>query len=148
MQAWALDRVAGVVEQLVSELVTNCVEHAKTVSAMVLLVHTAGTLRIEVRDHDPVNLPVRRDTGPDDTSGRGLLIIEAWSDRWGVRVGDSGKSVWCELAAPRSAAEGKQALTDARQVAAQAACDGLGHDVRAAAVLDSPGRSHVERGPA
>lgn len=97
---WRLGEAARVVEQLVSELVTNSIEHAGGVSVMVLLMYAAGMLRIEVRDHDAVNLPVLKDPGLADTDGRGLVIVEALSDRWGVRVTDTGKSVWCELAVP------------------------------------------------
>jgi serine/threonine-protein kinase RsbW len=33
-----------------------------------------------------------------DVGGRGLVIVQALSDRWGVQVTDSGKTVWCEFA--------------------------------------------------
>jgi len=32
------------------------------------------------------------------SSGRGLRIIDAFADRWGVSVGPAGKTVWCEIA--------------------------------------------------
>lgn len=63
----------------------------------VLLTHAAGTLRIEVRDRDTVTLPVRRAPDFEEETGRGLLIIEAYADRWSVQLTDSGKAVWCEL---------------------------------------------------
>jgi anti-sigma regulatory factor (Ser/Thr protein kinase) len=101
---WRLDEAAEPVEQLVTELVTNSIEHAEDgASVVVLLMYAAGMLRLEVRDHDPLNVPLLRNPGPDDPCGRGLVIVKALSDRWGVRITDTGKSVWCELGTPRPA---------------------------------------------
>jgi anti-sigma regulatory factor (Ser/Thr protein kinase) len=102
MARWRLsETTTGVVEQLISELVTNSIEHANGVSVTVLLVYAAQTLRIEVRDNDSGNLPVLKDPELADTDGRGLIIVEALADHWGVRVTDTGKSVWCDLAIPQ-----------------------------------------------
>lgn len=98
---WKLDEVADVAAQLVSELVTNSVEHAQTEFVRLMVIHAEATLWIDVGDDDAANLPARRQAGPDDIGGRGLAIIEAMSDRWGVSVTDSGKSVWCAIAVPR-----------------------------------------------
>ncbi|MFG2652240.1 ATP-binding protein [Streptomyces sp. NPDC048436] len=35
----------------------------------------------------------------DAESGRGLLIVVALADKWGVAERDPGKVVWCEFAA-------------------------------------------------
>ena len=99
---WKLDEVADVAVQLVSELVTNSVEHARTARVRLMMTHAAATLWIDVGDDDTARLPVIRQAGPGDIRGRGLTIIEAMSDRWGVSVTGSGKSVWCALAAPRA----------------------------------------------
>jgi anti-sigma regulatory factor (Ser/Thr protein kinase) len=101
---WRLGEVADPVGQLVSELVTNSIEHAECVSVTVLLMYAAGMLRLEVRDQDGAHVPVLRYPAPGDLNGRGLVIVEALSDRWGVRVTDAGKAVWCELAAGPSTA--------------------------------------------
>lgn len=34
---------------------------------------------------------------PDGESGRGLVIVEALADRWGVGERVPGKIVWCEF---------------------------------------------------
>jgi anti-sigma regulatory factor (Ser/Thr protein kinase) len=99
VREWRLGETADVVQQLASELVTNSVEHAQTSSVRVLLMFMAGTLRLDVADDDVVSLPVRAQPSVDDVSGRGLAIVEALSDRWGVRITRCAKSVWCELAA-------------------------------------------------
>lgn len=98
---WQLDDLTEVVQQLVSELVTNSIEHAVTSCVRVLLVHSAGTLRLDVTDDDVVSLPVRAQVGVDDITGRGLAIVEALSDRWGVHITASAKTVWCEVIAWR-----------------------------------------------
>lgn len=98
---WQLDDLTDVVQQLVSELVTNSVEHADTSDVRVLLVHATGTLRLNVSDDDVVSLPVMAQAGVDDISGRGLAIVEALSERWGVHITGCAKTVWCELVAWR-----------------------------------------------
>lgn len=97
---WRLGEAAEPIEQLVSELVTNSVEHAECVSVTVLLMYAADVLRLEVRDQDAAHVPVLKNPEPGDLDGRGLVIVQALSDRWGVRVTDAGKTVWCELALP------------------------------------------------
>jgi len=97
LKEWQLDDVTEVVQQLVSELVTNSVEHADTSDVRVLLVHANGTLRLDVTDDDVVSLPVLALADVDDVSGRGLAIVDALSDRWGVRITACAKTVWCEL---------------------------------------------------
>ena len=103
LNRWRLTDAAEPAESLVSELVTNAIRHAEDgASVVVLLMYAAGKVRMEVRDHDPLNLPLVKTPGPLDASGRGLVLVEALSDHWGVRVTDSSKSVWCELtASPR-----------------------------------------------
>jgi anti-sigma regulatory factor (Ser/Thr protein kinase) len=100
---WRLGDAAEPIAHLVSELVTNSVEHAQCVSVTVLLMYAAGMLRLEVRDQDAVNVPVLKSPQPGDVNGRGLVIVEALADRWGVRVTSEGKAVWCEFAVPTPA---------------------------------------------
>lgn len=97
MTEWQLEEMTDVVRQLVSELVTNSVEHARTTCVRILLLHAAGVLRLDVTDDDVVSLPVRATAGVEDIRGRGLAIVEALSDRWGVHITASAKTVWCEL---------------------------------------------------
>ncbi len=97
LKEWQLEDVTDVVRQLVSELVTNSIEHAETSCIRVLLMQADGVLRLDVTDDDVVSLPVRARPSIDDISGRGLTIVEALSDRWGVHIASSAKTVWCEL---------------------------------------------------
>jgi hypothetical protein len=92
------------VELCVSELVTNAVNAAggdgvDHVIELTLAVRLdgGGTLFVGVHDRlggEPVV------NAPDDAAenGRGLFMVEALSNDWGVDVeGDDGKVVWCEL---------------------------------------------------
>jgi anti-sigma regulatory factor (Ser/Thr protein kinase) len=81
---------------LVSELVTNAVIHGRT-SATVQVHRPADLLRVSVRDDNPV-LPATGDAPTlSAESGRGLTIVSALADRWGVEAVDSGKAIWFEL---------------------------------------------------
>jgi hypothetical protein len=39
-------------------------------------------------------MPVRRDAGPDEIGGRGLLLVETLGQDWGVYREADGKVVW------------------------------------------------------
>jgi hypothetical protein len=54
------------------------------------------TCRIEVVDHDP-HTPRATKAATFATSGRGLALVEALSDSWGVESRDAGKGVWCDV---------------------------------------------------
>ena len=81
---------------VVSELVTNSVLHAGTPSEVVVVVDDR-CVRVEVRDADPT-LPTMRQPSPDTVTGRGLLLVDALTDRWGSSPAGPGKVVWFELA--------------------------------------------------
>ena len=78
-----------------SELVTNAVIHARSAVTLVLLL-TAGALRVEVSDDDPTR-PQSRDASAAATSGRGMQIVGSVADRWGVTGHSDGKTVWFEV---------------------------------------------------
>jgi anti-sigma regulatory factor (Ser/Thr protein kinase) len=102
LRDWQLAESTHTVEQLVSELLANSIEHARTSSVGICLIDTDRALLIEIYDTDAERLPTPKAPSLDDTSGRGLLIVEELSDRWGVRVTNHGKTVWCEVAIPRA----------------------------------------------
>jgi anti-sigma regulatory factor (Ser/Thr protein kinase) len=96
---WRIDHFSERAELLVTELLTNALTHARTDggTVTVLLMYAAGTLRLEVRDRDPANLPVLRNADLSEETGRGLTLIDAYADRWGYRGTEAGKAVWGEL---------------------------------------------------
>jgi anti-sigma regulatory factor (Ser/Thr protein kinase) len=101
LRGWRLDSLADLAALLVSELVTNALRHA-TGPVGVRLVRPAelgDTLLVEVSDPLP-DPPHERAPRPDEESGRGLQLVAGSSRRWGTRPGDTGKTVWFELAVP------------------------------------------------
>nr|WP_043173221.1 ATP-binding protein [Streptomyces sp. NRRL B-24484] len=87
---------ADVAELLTSELITNALVHTPTGAVFDAALTPEGLLRIEVRDGAP-GLPGRRAPGEYATSGRGLLLVEALADDWGVQLRGDGKVTWFEL---------------------------------------------------
>lgn len=90
---WDLGEVEWQATQLLSELATNAVLHAGTdftVSVDVL----EDALRVQVRDASRRSPRARR-YGLGATTGRGLGLVEALAQDWGVEVDGSGKTVWC-----------------------------------------------------
>lgn len=97
--AWGVPEVAGTAELLGCELVTNAVRYATAMpgsTLRLLVIRDRARLRIEV--HDPSGRPpVVRAPGPDETSGRGLVLVTALAADTGWRLAAHGKVVWCEL---------------------------------------------------
>lgn len=87
---WADD-----VTLLVSELASNAVRHARS-PFTVAVGCDAATVRVEVADASP-QLPVLQQPPVEAVTGRGLMIIEALSRRWGVEPTETGKTVWFEV---------------------------------------------------
>ena len=82
---------------IASELVTNAVRHART--PLTMSVSRCGRrLRVGVRDHDSTP-PTPRVVGSDDASGRGMQVVEALCEDWGVLSAAGGKVVWAILPA-------------------------------------------------
>jgi anti-sigma regulatory factor (Ser/Thr protein kinase) len=80
---------------LVSELVTNAVVHARTEVRLRLRLDR-DVLRVEVEDRDE-RLPEARQAALRDERGRGLLLVERYTARWGVTPGAGRKTVWFEV---------------------------------------------------
>jgi anti-sigma regulatory factor (Ser/Thr protein kinase) len=88
-------------EMLVSELSTNALRATwslqEAMPIALWLLANQQRLTIEVWDCHAGD-PARRPAPADAEDGRGLVIIEAYSNRWGVRRATSRvKAVWCEL---------------------------------------------------
>jgi anti-sigma regulatory factor (Ser/Thr protein kinase) len=80
---------------LVTELVTNAIVHARSPVRVSVAVDDSR-LRVAVYDYAP-QPPIRRPPSEEALNGRGLLLVERLSDRWGFDAGPSGKSVWFEI---------------------------------------------------
>ena len=95
LEGWDLGRLADAATLLVSELAANAVLHART--AIRVRVRLAAT-RVRIEVHDGNNrAPARKHYSSMATTGRGLLLVERMSSRWGVEAQGAGKQVWFEL---------------------------------------------------
>ncbi|MFD8967065.1 ATP-binding protein [Streptomyces sp. NPDC059568] len=103
-EEWQLTEMSDTLESAVSELVSNAVVHGRAArgSRVTVTYRLDGErLRVEVRDW-ATGMPqtgraaVCEDGGLPEC-GRGLLMVGALADRWGVDRHAVGKSVWFEL---------------------------------------------------
>jgi anti-sigma regulatory factor (Ser/Thr protein kinase) len=82
-----------------SELVGNAVRHTHSVNGTGLAVDWAlddAGVTVQVADPSPA-APAPRDAADTEAGGRGLHIVEALADDWGVRPTDGGKRVWAHI---------------------------------------------------
>ncbi|MGW6020628.1 ATP-binding protein [Streptomyces sp. NPDC055099] len=88
---------------ITAELTANAVRHGHVPGRdfHLQLALAEGTFRIEVTDTRAEKQPPTTAPAPDSTSesGRGLLLVTALADNWGVtpRPTTPGKTVWAEL---------------------------------------------------
>ncbi|WP_262850388.1 ATP-binding protein [Sphaerisporangium corydalis] len=87
-------RMADDLVLVVGELLGNAVVYGRP-PVMLSLWSTGEELCVRVTDDGPED-PRRLDLGPAAPHGRGLTIVEALADRWGVAraPGGTGKTVW------------------------------------------------------
>jgi anti-sigma regulatory factor (Ser/Thr protein kinase) len=107
LREWRLTVLADDAELVVSELTTNSVVASRwrvLAGIRLTLICDRQQLVVLVADSDP-GTPARRHAGADDESGRGLLLVESLSDRFGWYLaadGTPGKVVWAVLSVPSS----------------------------------------------
>ncbi|MFC9848510.1 ATP-binding protein [Streptomyces sp. NPDC060223] len=90
----------------VSELATNALVHGVPPGRgfQLCLRYEGDVLRVEVHDGGPGAPRIADDA---DEGGRGLLLVAALSDKWGVAERDPGKVVWCEWEAGATGEDGR-----------------------------------------
>jgi serine phosphatase RsbU (regulator of sigma subunit)/anti-sigma regulatory factor (Ser/Thr protein kinase) len=98
LSAWGMGGLADDVELAAGELLGNVLLHtdAGAVVTLEVLPEPVRRVRLSVQDRSSV-WPRRRSPGEAATSGRGLLMIDALTARWGVEPRGDGKAVWCEF---------------------------------------------------
>ncbi|HET6856405.1 MAG TPA: ATP-binding protein [Streptomyces sp.] len=87
---------AETAELLTTELVTNALVHTEH-DAEVTVTLTLSKLRVEIRDFVARHPTMHRAVTDDGTHGRGLVLVQALADAWGVRSQGVGKVVWFDL---------------------------------------------------
>jgi len=93
---WGLEATLDPALLVVSELVTNAVVNARS-QVTVRLRLRPDHLLVEVEDQDS-RLPVLQQHNDwDALGGRGLMLVDALSARWGSQPCPFGKLVWAEL---------------------------------------------------
>ncbi|MEU0219083.1 ATP-binding protein, partial [Streptomyces sp. NPDC006265] len=129
-------RLADDATLVVSELVTNAVVHAGTDVEMECRLEgdtpDTAALVVEVSDHHPSRAPRGSEPEtPHDTPeyGRGLRLVGALSEAWGITYRTGRKTVWARLPAGGCAA--------GEQIEAYAGEHALARGLRAAEVLAS-----------
>ncbi|MFG3101078.1 SpoIIE family protein phosphatase [Streptomyces sp. NPDC048182] len=98
VRTWGDEERGDEIELVADELITNALMHTEG-SAIVTLRVLEGAdrrLRVEVEDSSSA-LPRRREAGEAGVSGRGLFLVEALTDLWGVEARGGGKCVWSEF---------------------------------------------------
>jgi anti-sigma regulatory factor (Ser/Thr protein kinase) len=95
LDEWGWRERSEAAQLIVSELVTNAVEHAATAVEISMRVDES-LLRLEVSDAGG-GQPVRKEVKPGDPSGRGLNIVAFLAQEWGATVEPGCTTVWCTL---------------------------------------------------
>ncbi|MFE2516298.1 ATP-binding protein [Streptomyces mirabilis] len=89
--------LADSVELAVSELVANVVRHVPDRRCALLVLRQTAGVRVEVADGSPQPPRVPTELSPEAEGGRGLVLLDAVVDKWGVGPGPGGgKTVWFE----------------------------------------------------
>jgi anti-sigma regulatory factor (Ser/Thr protein kinase) len=97
LRAWDSDKLVDSALIVASELATNALVHARSPfrlsitqrsDAVEIAIRDASTQRAEPRPIDPTRV-----------GGRGLILVDRCSSRWGTHEEADGKTVWAELAA-------------------------------------------------
>jgi anti-sigma regulatory factor (Ser/Thr protein kinase) len=93
--------LADTLELIVSEIVTNAVRatrHLRDANLTTPVIRLWLGLDLDsvlIRVWDASSqMPTRQDAGPDDDSGRGLMLVGSLAKEWGAYREEAGKVVW------------------------------------------------------
>ncbi|MGW1780404.1 ATP-binding protein [Streptomyces sp. NPDC002143] len=80
-----------------TELIANVVRHTPDHHCKLLLLKQPTGVRAEVTDNHGQLLPTPAQLHPEAEGGRGLFLLDAMVDKWGVSpTSEGGKTVWFE----------------------------------------------------
>ncbi|MFI1934781.1 ATP-binding protein [Streptomyces sp. NPDC020330] len=99
---WECEKRMNDVLLCVTELATNALRHGvppgRGFKVHIYLERIENALRVELHDSgDGEVCPADELPGAEDEGGRGLLLVAAVADKWGVGERNPGKIVWCEF---------------------------------------------------
>jgi anti-sigma regulatory factor (Ser/Thr protein kinase) len=101
LDSWGAQALHQDAELLVTEIVSNAVEHARGEATLLLeLTLSDRWLRVALTDGSAVR-PIVHQLSSERRKGWGMFIVEQLATRWGVEDHHGGKRVWFELM-PRS----------------------------------------------
>ncbi|MGC4867752.1 ATP-binding protein [Micromonospora sp. DT53] len=95
-ERWGMPTLTDPACIAITELVNNVVAHART-PMTVRLAPQEDTLHLAVHDHSPLRPTFAGISPPTRAGGRGLLLIDTVTRRWGSSAVPDGKVVWCVL---------------------------------------------------
>ncbi|MFE7190882.1 ATP-binding protein [Kitasatospora sp. NPDC057541] len=120
LQAWGLDPDGDqsfAVLLVLTELVTNAARHGRPRLGLIDVEMWLDGDRVVVTVMDgTTDVPVARDVGSGDESGRGLRLISAYAEAGGYEPHHRGKRVWAVIC-PHLAVEDDSLLLDATRLA-------------------------------
>lgn len=93
---WDLAHLVAPASLIVSELVSNVVDHAHTMATLRLSLRRRF-VTIALRDGSPEEPVISAALSPESRSGRGLLLVQESAHSWGWLPTDGGKVVWASL---------------------------------------------------
>ncbi|MET9510742.1 ATP-binding protein [Streptomyces flavidovirens] len=98
LAAWGQEALIEDAVLIITELVSNAVDHAHIGSIRIIVSRPSETfIHIGVVDRSKAIPLMRTDSNGDQLRGRGLLMVDALTDRWGTDLYRWGKQVWGEL---------------------------------------------------
>jgi anti-sigma regulatory factor (Ser/Thr protein kinase) len=106
--AWADEACVPAAAVVVTELVTNVVEHAGTPCRLGLALDRSG-FEVSVRDFRPGPAPRPRPRPVEARRGRGLHLVASLAHEWDAVRHTDGKTVWVRLAGCRGEGPDRQA---------------------------------------
>ncbi|MFI9616772.1 ATP-binding protein [Streptomyces sp. NPDC052023] len=100
LSAWGMNALASDAELIVSELLTNTIDHTPCRTARVMIKRLRRhRVRVSVADTYPAT-PSLSPAGSTCERGRGLMLVEALSSQWGYDRHPHRKTTWAELLLP------------------------------------------------
>lgn len=96
LHSWGHDSLQDSAHLLITEMAANAVRHCTGETFSVEVSLTQDAVRLSVTDSSP-SYPQVKPSTHDDESGRGMMIVEALAQEWGVMDNTIGKTVWACL---------------------------------------------------